>query len=102
MEYAPIENQMKLWRKGLISLPQDYIDYHRILAEKAITDLTNKGYTIHRQWMTTDSYGMLLKHLVVETSKKDLIKLKWSDSHSTGKWFEILKVGGSVPHEVIC
>jgi len=100
MEYAQIEKQMKLWREGLVSFPNDYIEYHRILAENAVTRLRERGYTIHRKWTDRDGWmdGMMTTFLVVETPSGGLKKLTWHDAHSKGLWFEQHQSGGSSPH----
>jgi hypothetical protein len=90
MDYAEIEKKMELWRNGLSSFPKEYIDYHKQLADAAIKDLLDNGYTIHRKWIDSDGWmdGMKTTFLIVETPSKHLKKLSWRDSHRKGAWFE--------------
>lgn len=103
MDYAPIEAKMKLYREGLTDLPQEYIDYHRELAEEGVKDLRARGYTIHRQWLDLDGWcdGMKTTFLIIEAPSGHLLKLSWHDSITKGRWFEHHQgCGGSSIHDL--
>lgn len=98
--YTEIEKKMRAWRRGMTSFPREYIDYHVLLADEAIQQLQIDGHTIHRRWMDSDGHGdgMRVVHLIVETPTHELKKLRWSDAHATGQWFEVLPSAGSMPY----
>jgi len=78
----PIEGAMKLWRKGLVALPQSYVDFHRTLAEAAVDGLKKSGLIIHRTFMAFDGWMDGMETLVVIAERRrggELLKLQWND-----------------------
>jgi hypothetical protein len=73
-----IKKKMNMWRNGMFSIPQDYIDFQKKLAEKALAKLP---VTVHRSYMADDGWmdGMKFLHAIVETSDEKLLKIKWGD-----------------------
>lgn len=96
-DYAKIEARMKLWRKGLISIPKEYIDYHKLLAEGAIAALVTSGWKVYNTELLDGGWldGMKNMVIVVETPHRELKKLTWHDSHSRGAWMEVYPSGGA-------
>jgi hypothetical protein len=95
--YKPIEAEMKLWRRGLNSLPESYVKHHENLAEEGLKALTDRGILVHSKQTVMDGWGdgMRLLQVVIETPSGELLKLKWHDSHYNGSFFKIHKSGGS-------
>ncbi len=82
-----IEAKMNLWRHGFNVLPQEYIKWHKTLAELQLDDLS-ESYIIHNKYMADDGWadGMKFLHIIVEDRKTGrLAKWKWSDSQ---QWYE--------------
>lgn len=97
-KYATIEAAMYLYREGMASLPQSYIDYHQQLAESHLHQIEEAGYEVCSMMMDTDGWcdGMqVLKVLAVQDDK--VIELVWHDSNSKGEWFQKSPAGGSYP-----
>lgn len=92
-----IANKMTLWREGFISLPKDYIEFYKNLAEKALAQL---NVTVHNKWMASDGWadGMQVLWAVVETRKGELFKIYWHDGSQ--RFFQQSPTGGSFPWEV--
>lgn len=81
-----LEEKMKLWRKGLVPLPQDYIAFHESAARKSIEN-DFAGYTVHKTFMDNDGWGdgMQFLHAIIEDKKTGkLEKIKWADG---GNWY---------------
>jgi hypothetical protein len=89
--HAPIEREMKRWRNGLVAFPESYRTYHFTLAGAATGWLQSRGYTVHRSYVDDagDLDGMRVTHLIVETPRRRLLKLRWHDSNSRGYWMEV-------------
>ena len=103
MEYEKVDQLMKQWRLGFTSFPEEYIDFHKNLADTATQDLKDRGYTVHRQWVSTDGWfdGMKTTYLIVETPSGRLAKVSWTDSGRNGCWSEHYQNhGGSRPHKI--
>lgn len=76
-----IEKKMRMWRRGVISIPQEYIQFHKDLAEKALKEMPSI-VTVHRTYMADDGWldGMQFLHAIIETGRGKLHKIKWCDS----------------------
>lgn len=80
---AHIAKQMRFWREGLISFPNDYIEFHRTLA---FTDMTNQGFNVKSMEMVSDGWadGFRVLQLVIIDTDGNEKTIKWHDS---GAWF---------------
>lgn len=93
--YGPIEQKMKLWRKGLITINETgYIEFHKAFAEKKLEEIKAAGWIVRVQWMDYDGWldGMRVLYAIVERQlpreNLELKKIKWNDGNSEGSWFE--------------
>ena len=93
-----IEAQMKLYREGLVPLPEDFIEFHSLCAE---ADLNLR--LRHKIWVLLEDRalqydgwgdGMKVRHVVIaeNTLREHKVHgnwvtrtLKW---HTSGAWFE--------------
>jgi len=95
MTYEQIEKKMKQWRKhiGILPMPQEYIDYHRALAEEALGKLS---VTVHSKGLQDDGWfdGMQILQAVIELPDGELVKVKWHDNRSKGYFMQKCKGGG--------
>jgi hypothetical protein len=88
---------LKMWQRGLIDFPQDFIRYHRELAEAELARLKAlHGFTVYRTYMAGSGWldGMQQLHVVLETRQGKLMKIKWNDSHQEGHFFVRCESGG--------
>lgn len=51
-----IKNQMNLWRKGFIPFPENYITFHRQLAENELKNIEKEGHIVHKKYMDSDGW----------------------------------------------
>jgi hypothetical protein len=94
-----IGEQMVLWRNDLISFPQDYIEFHKDLAEKRLgTLVTDYSLTILKTEMVDDGWldGMKVLRVVAETKPKNLIDMRWCDANQ-----DFMKKGTFGGHTII-
>ena len=78
-----ISYEMRLWREGLCGCDK-YIAFHKELAQKRLKSLERDyGIRVHNEWIETDGWfdGFRCLHVVVETRKEKLLKLRWMDSN---------------------
>jgi len=75
-----INAKMNMWRKGYISIPEEYITFHKHAAQVSLQKQNYK--TIHSSYMERDGWGdgMYFLHAVVEDWKGNLLKIKWADN----------------------
>lgn len=94
-EYSLIERKMKLWRDGFSSLPKEYIEYHKKLAENSLEEAKAKGYKIHNTFMELDGWLDEMKVLfaIIESPEGKLLKVHWQDANKRGYWMEKLNCG---------
>lgn len=87
-EYRSIEFEMKMWRKGYEAFPVSYIEFHEKLARAELAELVSKGAIVATEKMEGDGWNMdAMKVLRVSIiSINETIELKWSDSHSKGRF----------------
>ncbi len=83
MERIPeaLEAKLKLFRMGVISIPQEYINWHEVAALKAMHSLRD-NYIIHKEELVNDGFldGMKFIQLIIENKNtQKLYKIKWSD-----------------------
>jgi len=92
-----IEPQMKMYRKGLLPLPQSYIDYHRDLAMQSLSSLMQNGLIVKETKMVSDGWmdGMKVLQAVVQLPVTDQeMTISWGDSNSKGGWAKHFESGG--------
>lgn len=92
-----IKVKMNNYRNGFCSLPKEYVEFHKDLAENAIEGLKEQGLIIHNTYMSSDGWGMKVLHLIVE-NKGELMKLKWHDGNQ--EFFFQSSSGGSWPYRL--
>jgi hypothetical protein len=93
-----IEKQMKMWRQGFVSIPKDYIEFHRDMAEVAVAHLADQGYFIHCTSMVSDGWmdGMKILQAIVEHKRTgEVLKLQWHDGNQ--EFFVRRPIGYGVP-----
>ncbi len=80
---AKYAREMKLWRSGLAPMPENYIAFHRSLAEARLEELAKGGLVVHSRAMEDAGWldGMRELRAVVETRSGKLLKLTWNDSN---------------------
>ena len=81
---APIEKKMKLWRRGFSEIPQDYIDFHRNLADKRIEALKAFfGVEVLKTFMKDAGWFDSMKELnvIILTRSEKTKTLVWCDSN---------------------
>lgn len=98
MNYPEIEQKMKAYRIGMTQLPEEYIAYHKDLAETALSELKKQGVIVHAVSMVSDGWGidsMKVLQAIVEENNT-LSKIIWHDANSEGAWFVSSPCGGWV------
>ena len=96
-----ISSQMKLWRNGLIPIPQTYIAFHKELATQKLDQLMEQGLElVTLPTMESDGWcdGMKVLHVRAIIGKKydeKIVYLKWNDGNQ--EFFIESKSGGSFP-----
>ena len=68
---------------GCYDTPENYIQFHRRLAEDELTAICSfGGAKIHNEWMEDDGWfdGFECLHAVIETVAGRLLKIKYKDS----------------------
>jgi len=68
---------------GCYDTPENYIQFHRRLAEDELTAICSfSGAKIHNEWMEDDGWfdGFECLHAVIETVAGRLLKIKYKDS----------------------
>lgn len=91
-----IERLMKEWRQGFRSMPRQYIDFHKDLAEKRLEHLRSVyGFRVIEAALRNSGWfdGMRELNAIIETRKGKLRRLKWCDSNQD--FFLAHEVGGS-------
>lgn len=94
---ADLVQPMYLYREWGSPLPQQYIDWHKGLAEEAKKALV-KDFEILAERMVNDGWmdSMMVTELVVEHRRShQLLKLVWNDGSQC--WFFRYEKGGSSP-----
>ena len=91
-----IKQQMDMWRLGFGTMPKEYIQFHKDLAEKASKDLEDQGYLILDSKIAGDGWmdGMKVLHLTVAYQGEEM-RLHWHDGSQT--FFLKHDEGGSSP-----
>jgi hypothetical protein len=94
-EPKELKPAMTRWRHGLQGIPQEYIAYHRGLAEQELVDMAAKYSlrAVHASELVYDGWldGMKVLQAIVETNNGKLHKLKW---HDGGPNFMMAAKGG--------
>lgn len=81
---AHICRKIEAWRNGFTSMPQEYIDWHRGIAEIRLEELSKKfAIRVHSTEMISDGWldGMRTLRAIVETKSGNLLDLKYNDSN---------------------
>lgn len=89
---AELSERMRHWREGIVSLPQEYIEFHKKLAEAAKAELSD--YSILNEAMVDDGWCDGMKFLAVSVQHKqtgELAILKWADNQC---WYSMSECGG--------
>ena len=93
---SDIAESMRVWREGRSTwtIPVEYIEFHRSLALKDLSEFPDRGIRVHTSWMGDDGWcdGMNVIHAIIELSDESLKKIKWSDSNQG--WMVRLPSGG--------
>ncbi len=94
-----IKEKMNLWRQGFSSIPQDYINFHKDLAEKEIAILKSIGFkeVEDSRIISSDGWwcGMKVIHIQMVQNNK-VFNLHWHDGNQ--EFFAAYKdYGGSSP-----
>lgn len=79
-----IQNDMKLYRFGLTSIPNSYIVFQHELANEALSELIEKyGFFIHSAELKFDGWGdgMRVLHVCLETKSNNQLKIYWHDGN---------------------
>lgn len=79
-----IAKKMDLWRLGLITMPEEYINFHKNLAELRLAFLqSNYGFRIVEKSMRSAGWfdGMRELNVIIETKSFKLRRLVWNDAN---------------------
>jgi hypothetical protein len=89
---SDIQDELRMWRLGMIGVPTKYVAWNQSLAEASVERLKPE-YIIHNQFMASDGWGDGVKflHIIVEDKIGNLYKWKWSDSQN---WYQHHPRGG--------
>lgn len=79
-----IKKQMDLWREGLIAIPDEYIDFHRKLAEEELEKIKEYGFEVEDKWMSSDGWldGMRVLYVDIKDLRTgEIYKIAWDDGN---------------------
>lgn len=79
-----IKKKMKAFRRGLASMPIEYINFHYDRAREELSRLEREHRIIvHRHWLDKDGWmdGMRICYAIIETPSRKLLKLHWHDGN---------------------
>lgn len=79
-----VRTKMQAWRNGMADMPLEYVEFHKVLAARALANLVaDLGLTVHRTYMADDGWmdGMRTLHVIAEQPGGGLVKLHWHDGN---------------------
>lgn len=91
-----LSDQMRLFRLGLVALPADYVELHRLAANKDLPRFAAKnGLRVLATEMVSsgDMDGMHVMRVVAEDQTGKLHDVRYSDANG-GSWFRRHESGG--------
>ena len=93
-----LKEKMELYNKGLISLPNEYINTHLEKAENELAELVEFGFEIENKEVKSDGWGDGFKCLhatLVDKRTNEKTDIKWHDRNK--EFFHKSETGGSFP-----